>query len=133
MREFNHHDNCRDQDTRGHTMNSESETRSDETDDTEGHRFVPPEERPSVGDTPEAKDDDGDDTEGHRYLARNVGASFDDDPADAGQDTDRDASADASPGGEDPQEPDDTEGHRLYNRNVGAEFDDTEGHHRNSR
>jgi hypothetical protein len=42
------------------------------TDDVEGHRFVPVEERPTVGNTPAAaadssdKDDDEDDTEGHR-------------------------------------------------------------------
>jgi hypothetical protein len=136
MKEFNHHDDSRDRGTRGHAMSNESETPSAGTDDTEGHRFVPPEERPLVGDTPEVKtadddgDDDPDDTEGHKAYARNVGANFDDDPSDGSQDASGTEIGDpdvedhtAGSSSNDDDDRDDTEGHKIYARNVGVEFD----------
>ena len=113
-------------------MSSNEHGITDDTEtDTEGHRYVPSDERPSVGDTPEAQVADGDepdDTEGHRLYARNVGANFDEDPTDTGQDDVTGQPGDTASRGDDPDNPEDTEGHRLYNRNVGADFDDTEGH-----
>jgi hypothetical protein len=114
-------------DTEGHAVKPRGiEPAGEESDDTAGHRFVPPEERPLVGSTPEARtvdgDDDPDDTEGHRYLARNVGASFDEDPVEAEQDASSGESGDTPSSADDPDGPEDTDGHRLYNRNVGVVF-----------
>ncbi len=69
-------------------------------DDTEGHRFVPPEERLAVGDTPKpetAKDGDDDPD----------GASFDD-STEPEHDADTTESSDTPA---DDEDPDDTEGH----------------------
>jgi hypothetical protein len=87
-------------------------------DDTEGHRFVPVDERAPVGDTPPAESGDDDDTEGHKLYRFNVGVEFDpesDEPAD----TTSDAAPAAS--GDDGDNPDDTEGHKLYRHNVGID------------
>ena len=108
--------------------------------DTEGHAYLPRDERDGGFDPPisrakgfrasvadAAEDDDGG-TEGHRSYSSNVGVDFEADDAKggeahtSGEETSADAEGQQTDDGDDEGDGG-TEGHRAYSRNVGVDFD----------